>query len=188
MRVAKKREILKCIKILKEVNVKIELMQLGVQKELLVQCQEMAIAVGNEIEKENSDSIIICYLEEYCEDLYRISICEKKNECVKISRHMEQLLRQIESCVNNEIKNDKYEIVFMPYKASMWDALDSVYREAVKAEDCNVVVMPVPYYNMNRKDGQVELNYEGNLFPQDIPITDFQMLFLYIIPMINTIM
>ncbi len=51
--------------------------------------------------------------------------------------------------VENEISHIKIrkEIVFLPYKASMWDSLESVYLAAKEDEECDAYVIPVSYYN-----------------------------------------
>jgi hypothetical protein len=61
------------------------------------------------------------------------------------------------------------EIVFMPYKASMWDSLESIWLAAKDDPRCYVTVLPIPYFEM--ADGQSELHYEGNDFPDYVKIT-----------------
>ncbi|MGN0345695.1 MAG: hypothetical protein ACI4DU_00245 [Lachnospiraceae bacterium] len=68
----------------------------------------------------------------------------------------------------------KKEIVFFPYKASMWDSMESVWMAAAKDEKCDVYVVPIPYYDKNRDGTLGEMHYEGNLFPEYVPITDYK--------------
>lgn len=75
----------------------------------------------------------------------------------------------------NEIIESNLEIVFMPYKASMWDSFDSIYREAVKDPDCEVYVVPIPYYEKNAEGQLVKFCYEGNDLPADIVTTPFDV-------------
>ncbi|MFE4712059.1 hypothetical protein ACFRAM_14410 [Paenibacillus sp. NPDC056722] len=65
----------------------------------------------------------------------------------------------------------KLNVVFLPYKASMWDSLATVYEAAVKDENCVATVVPIPYYKLSQEE--VIPTYEGELFPNDIPITHF---------------
>ncbi|MCI8567070.1 MAG: hypothetical protein HFI39_12305 [Lachnospiraceae bacterium] len=175
MRAYTKKEIVQSIGILKNACRKMKLMQCGDGDELLAQCQQLALAIGNQIEQsEQSDFVTVQYLEEFCELLYKLYICKNKSEYNQIIKEIGASLKKIERSVQEDIKNSPYEIVFMPYKASMWDALDSIYRAALKDEACHVTMMPVPYYNRNQKDGQVEVHYEGDQFPADIPVTDFR--------------
>lgn len=179
MRMYKKREILQGISILKRASRKLRLIPCGTGNEVLQQCQELAITIGNKIEEYDTNSLAtVNYIEEYCEALYKAFTCENKKEYKAIIKEHEILLQKIEKSVKEDIENSPYEVVFMPYKASMWDAFDSVYRAAQNDKNCHIVVMPVPYYNLNRNEQQVEIHYEGAQFPEDIPITDFQNYFM----------
>lgn len=40
-----------------------------------------------------------------------------------------------------------YKVVFMPYKASMWDSLESVWMAADKDERCEALVVPIHIMN-----------------------------------------
>lgn len=69
----------------------------------------------------------------------------------------------------------KKDIVFLPYKASMWDSLESVWKAAyADKERCNAYVMPIPYCD-RKPDGSVaEWHCERDLFPKYVPILDWQ--------------
>ena len=36
-------------------------------------------------------------------------------------------------------------VVFMPYKSSMWDCMESVWQAACEDSDCVPYVVPIPY-------------------------------------------
>lgn len=57
--------------------------------------------------------------------------------------------------------DEKIKVVFMPYKISMWDSLESVYECAVKDKNCEVQVVPIPYYEKHNNNKFI---YEGNKF------------------------
>ncbi|NMA73068.1 MAG: hypothetical protein GX963_02675 [Bacteroidales bacterium] len=63
----------------------------------------------------------------------------------------------------------RFKVVFFPYKASMWDSLESIYFAARDDDSCDVEVVPIPYYKLSKDNA--ESTYEGDLFPEDIPIT-----------------
>ncbi len=65
----------------------------------------------------------------------------------------------------------RFKVVFFPYKASMWDSLESIYFAARDDDSCDVEVVPIPYYQLSRDNA--EPIYEGDLFPADIPITHY---------------
>lgn len=68
----------------------------------------------------------------------------------------------------------KLEVVFLPYKVSMWDSLESIWRAACADERCECYVVPIPYYDKNSDGSFGELHYEGAEFPEDIPITSYE--------------
>lgn len=65
----------------------------------------------------------------------------------------------------------KYEIVFMPYKSSMWDSMESIWRAAQNDESCECFVMPIPYYDRNPDRTLGQMHYEGNQIPDYVKIT-----------------
>ena len=175
MRKYKKQELCNCIKTLVEAHQKLDSVGTEVRNVLLPQCQEMAIQIGTEIENaEGAHTTAVSYLEQYCEEVYLLSMAQSKSEWKQHQRNIQMLLKQTEQSIHNDIVDSPAEIVFLPYKASMWDALDSVYRAAVQEQNGNVTVIPIPYYNINSEGEVLAVEYEGALFPQDIPITDFR--------------
>ena len=68
----------------------------------------------------------------------------------------------------------KKEVVFLPYKASMWDSLETVWREMDDDPKISALVIPIPYYDKN-PDGSVgKMHYEGLEFPEDVPVIDYR--------------
>ena len=70
-------------------------------------------------------------------------------------------------------ENHRREIVFLPYKASMWNSLESAWRAACAAPDCDVYVIPIPYYYRNLDGSFRDMQYEGEQFPDTMTITDY---------------
>lgn len=65
-------------------------------------------------------------------------------------------------------------VVFLPYKASMWDSLESIWRAAAEdAEHCQAIVMPIPYADRNPDGSAAEWHYEIDAFPKDVPVVRF---------------
>lgn len=65
----------------------------------------------------------------------------------------------------------RIKVAFFPYKASMWDSLESIYFAAAKDPMCDVSVVPIPYYTLT--ESGAESHYEGGLFPSNVPITHY---------------
>ena len=68
----------------------------------------------------------------------------------------------------------KKEIVFLPYKADMWDSLESVWMAAQADPDCEARVIPIPYYSIQPDGSLGEMHYDGGEFPEGVPITSWQ--------------
>lgn len=130
--------------------------------EVLVQCQESAIAMGTYIDtlgKEYADLVHI--LEDYCENIYQINenILDEKT-CRKVAKKIQKQLIDLQNSVKYDLPEDKKEIVFLPYKASMWDSLESVWRAADADPDCDAYVIPIPYFDKNPDGSFREEHYE----------------------------
>lgn len=159
-------------------NVKEGLRQLQEAREedvlqILQVMQEAVISVGDIVEKytENYDKAIVL-LTDLAELIYQLSLdnnyanAQRQEEVAQLC---DEARREVET-----IFPTAYEVLFVPYKASMWDALESVYAEAKKAQNCSVRVMPVPYYHVTEDRLDLEMEYEGDLFPEEIEITDYR--------------
>lgn len=146
----------------------------AVALDLLAQCQDGAVALGELIEKtEGEGNPAISLLEEYCEQVYGIYMqIESGQEGINagsLYRKLRKSLIGIENTIRNNIRV-RYEAVFLPYKASMWDSLESVWQAADADPDWDAYVVPVPYYDRGA-DGSLETyHYEGNGFPPEVPV------------------
>ncbi len=63
-------------------------------------------------------------------------------------------------------KNIVYKVVFMPYKAAMWDSLESIWMAADKDERCEALVVPITYYELDDKRNPIKKVNERDLFPE----------------------
>lgn len=138
--------------------------------ETLADCQQTAIAVGERLEKELPDRTdLVEKLEQYCEELYQFSRCNSTENCVArldtLIIEVKDQLAQIPAV---------YQAVFMPYKAEMWDSLESVWMAFDKDESCEALVMPLPYSKFDAQTQQWNPCYEGDRFPEYVPITDYR--------------
>lgn len=143
--------------------------------QLLTDCQETAIVMGTEIEAvygEGTNSV--SKLEDYCEGLYEATLVirhpVKRREMQKALGGM---LKQIRWAISDEIE-DRLEVVFLPYKASMWDSLESVWKAADEDEDCDAYVIPIPYYDKDPDGSFREMHYEIDEYPPYVSVTDYK--------------
>lgn len=69
----------------------------------------------------------------------------------------------------------KKEIVFLPYKASMWDSLETIWQAAAAdKEHCNAYVVAIPYADLTPEHTAKEWHCEKELFPKYVPVLDFR--------------
>lgn len=147
-----------------------------VVQNMLSECQEFAKMLGEMIEQtEGEGHITVSYIEAYCEELFHIYnnleggwIHENK-----IEKNLRKALLKIENSVKNDISIKK-EVVFFPYKSSMWDSLESIYLAAKEDPNCDAYCVPVPYYELNPNHSLGQMYYEGEKYPKNIEITDWK--------------
>ena len=143
---------------------------------MLDECQQFAYELGDFIEKQEGEGhITISLLEEYCEVLFQI-YRETANvwpNAAKVYKRLKKQMLKVESSAKNDITARK-EIAFFPYKASMWDSLESVYFAAKEDLNCDVYCVPIPYYDINPDRSLGKFHYEGDQYPPDIEVIDWQ--------------
>lgn len=146
--------------------------------ELLTDCQDLAIAIGTRIEKLRGEgTATVSGLEEYCENIYMVGEqlqgqdpLEEDADSVAILTDSLQLVKK----TFEEEFPDKREVVFLPYKASMWDSLESVWKAADADPECDAYVVPIPYYTLDGQHNFKDFCYEGNQYPDYVPVTDYR--------------
>ena len=142
---------------------------------ILEDCQNTAIQIGTIIENSEGEGFVtVRFLEEYCEAVYEVSsnLSYEINEN-KIQKTLDKKLMNAESSVKNDIKV-RLEIVFCPYKASMWDSLESVWKAANDDPDCDAYVVPIPYYDRKPDGSFGEFHYEGGEYPDYVPVVHYE--------------
>ena len=107
-------------------------------------------------------------LEEYCDLLYRA------NEGELGEKELRKHLIKIENGVKSELAPDRIEVVFFPYRASMFDAFESVYRAAAEDPACDAYVVPIPWYELNPDGTLGRMHIDADGYPEGIPVTDFR--------------
>ena len=137
---------------------------------LYIDCQEGAIGVGEYIESiEGEGTHTVTLLEEYCELLYKASNGEVGEK--QLRKH----LIQVENSVKSELKPNRIEIVFLSYKASMSDSIESIYLAAKDDPQCDAYWIPIPYYDRESDGSFSTMHYEGaECYGNNIEVTDWQ--------------
>ena len=139
----------------------------------LADCQEAAIQIGEVIEQiEGTGTQAVSCLEQYCENVYQISVQIQEIAAQEAYKSLENSIIKAE----NDVKHisAKLEAVFLPYKASMWDSLESVWKAADEDPNCDAYVIPIPYYDKNPDGSFKEMHYEGDQYPKYVPVTNYK--------------
>ena len=85
-------------------------------------------------------------------------------------RQCEEMLTELAAGLKKE-KNVKKGIVFLPYLASMWDCMESVWQAADSDRDhCNAYIIPIPYCNMKEDRTPNEWFLDAKKFPPGLPL------------------
>lgn len=179
MRSAQKQNVLDVINSLyqahKEIKSALEQKNQVLAQNMIVECQKFAISLGESIEKlEKQGHVTVSYIEEYCELLFRVyeEVAGAEYNGNNICKNLKKQLMKVENSAKSDIVVRK-EAVFLPYKASMWDSLESVWKAADADENCDAYVIPIPYYDKNPDGSFREMHYEGDQYPDCVPITRY---------------
>lgn len=181
MRKAQKRQIEELLKLFEDAQVQLKtyMDQKNSQSamELLEECQNSAISLGTIIEKtEGEGHSTVSLLEEYCELLYQCYEAFVSGEGLNGNKTY-KLLKQKLTKISNSVKNDiklKIEAVFLPYKASMWDSLESIWQAADTDPDCDAYVIPIPYFDKSPDGSFVKRHYEARQYPAYVPVVKYE--------------
>jgi len=128
----------------------------------------------NEIEGEGTETVRLLYdLKELITLVFRDASNNKPIESIFLF-NLTRLLTSIENCVYEELKPKKIEFAFLPYNAGMADSLESVFLAAKDDPMCDAYWVPVPYYELNPDRSYGKMIYEGNGYPDNLPVTDWR--------------
>lgn len=169
-----KKQIVPFLRTLQDVHPYISQCNIQDRMTILEQCQNGAIEAGKMLEQsEGEDCPIVHKLEQYCEAVYEISQDTGKENHIR--RSSEQLSAMIASVIDDiNLLPVKRVVLFFPYKAAMWDSLESIWLAAKEDPECETYVIPIPFFTRNAEGKADQMQYEGSLFPEYVPITDWQ--------------
>lgn len=159
-----------------EVKKLVEQKNITALQTILTECQNGAISLGTMIEESEGEGFVtVKILEEYCEQIYLLheSLMEaNETEANKYAKNLIKTMTRVENSIKNDIKVRK-EVVFLPYKASMWDSLESVWKKMDADPEWDAYVVPIPYFDKNPDGTAKEAHYEGDQYPNYVPITHY---------------
>ncbi len=168
----KKNIQIKLLETCEDINKIIVVLKKNEHINLLADIQDLASIIFDIITNENDVDEIIDLLRELYKICYEYASILEKNE--NIQHNYYNLLVDVAQSIKESISliKCKIHIAFFPYNASMWDCMESVYLAAKEDANVDAFVVPIPYYKI--ENGRRKLFYEGNKFPDYIPITDYK--------------
>ena len=100
--------------------------------------------------------------------------CQSQDENIQCHTLCQEIILQLVENLRHE-KEIKKDIVFLPYKASMWDSLESVWKAAYEdKEHCNAYVIPIPYADLNPDRSVAAWHCERDQYPKYVPTLDWR--------------
>lgn len=121
--------------------------------------------------------------EEYYDIILKLNQCldlfQKLNNNYLKEKEIITKLNVILEIINNlyvEFCNLKVKriVLFMPYKASMWTSLESIWKAACDDPNCNPMVVLLPYYELDEMGNKQKLCYEIEQFDKGINIINYK--------------
>lgn len=180
MRKAQKKQIEKLLELLsqlhEEIRTAIKVQKNKTAMELLEQCQQNAIELGSIIECLETEGLkAIGMLENYCELVFQIYEKIGQGQLVDANKTYKALRKQLIQIENTTRRDLKviWEVVFLPYKAAMWDSMETIWKAMNEDERYHVDVIPIPYYDKNPDGSFREEHNEGAAYPEYVPITEY---------------
>lgn len=175
----RKRELLEMITSLEEANSYIEKTinrESSLLIELLALCQKMAISMGDHLEAQGEKGCALMkILEDYCENLFQMScVLADPMRCKRLGKRIKKQLNLLANGIHRKLPPDKKEIVFLPYKVSMWDSMESIWKAAEADENCEVYVVPIPYFDRNADGSFGKMHCEANEYPDYVSVTAWE--------------
>lgn len=145
----------------------------GIQDDIsfMVDCQQAAITIGETLEKKIEEhEPIVAVLEHYCDLLYELTQKDSVEE--EDIKQLDELLFDVRNKV--DAQKTGYQVVFFPYKAAMWDSLESIWMAFMEDKNCECLVVPIPYNKFNANENTWEPCYELDAFPDYVPVRDYR--------------
>lgn len=137
--------------------------------ELLSASQQLAIEMGTLMEScKGEGHAVVGVLERYCELIYQLSV----NFTEEYIHRLQELLRELEACIRKNILERK-TVVILPYKASQWTYVQNVWQTAIEDGNCDVYVIPIPYFYKEYDGALRDMQYEAEQFPQNVSVTAY---------------
>lgn len=144
--------------------------------QMLAECQDTAIQVGTTVEQEQGENHpVIRKLEQYCEVLFQL-YSQMEEETFSDNTAFADVIKEKLSGMPELKIEEKKEVVFVPYKPSLWAGMEKEWQAATESENTDVYVVPAPYYYKDAygRAKTEEPHYETGGYPEQVAITSYE--------------
>lgn len=138
--------------------------------ELAGQCQNIAIAIGTDVEKYENSNSLVSILEEYCESLF--NLCNEGADNLLV----DSLIKLVNIIKEKylKLKEDNSLIIFMPYSYSNWKYMEKEYYIKKSKYGSRVKIMPIPFYEKQSDGRLINEQYSIDNYSDDNIILDYR--------------
>ena len=152
---------------------------------LIANCQESAITLGNVIEQKKGEGTeFVSLLEGYCEALYHAyqmleslytipgqASGEIRDDLEMQLRALGTYLEKIHTALKRELKK---QIVFLPHRLKHFESLRPFISALGESGNFDCKIIPIPYYDRLGDGSLSEMHYEGEDFSKEYDIIDYR--------------
>lgn len=140
---------------------------------LQVCCQGCAVLEKFLMRDEESQPQLFFHIQEWFDTLLH-----QEQTVEEWDRITDSLLRELPALYSQiKLIPARLKVFFLPYKAEMWTALESIWRAFSQYPRCDTYVIPIPYHTLafteNEEIVPDRFCYEGDKYPTDVPIVNY---------------
>ena len=139
--------------------------------QVLESCQNAAVQIGDRIEEARGEDLANkLFIQEYADAAYFCYEGIVKEGCLPSKNDLDTFrtaFEQMKEAVESRFLNRK-EIMFVPYAARKWNAMESLWRACRNDPSCDVYVVPAPVYEKNMLNAIMpEQHYDLDQYPEE---------------------
>ncbi len=146
--------------------------------EVLESCQNGAIQIGNCIEKARSEELTDhLFIQDYAEIAYQLydkavngGMLPTEEDLKSFDSALQAMKKAVEKLFLN-----RREVMFVPYTARKWRAMESLWRACKEDPNCDVFVVPAPTYEKDISNIiRPEQHYDLDQYPEEVHAISYQ--------------
>ena len=147
--------------------------------EKLQESQHAAIELGELIEKVKGvgHPSVKC-LEDYCERIYQLflGLTEESVSQEELSERLVNLKKCMENVNESTTQNilNRKEVVFLPYKADLWNGFRSLWKQYYNMPMTDVYVVALPYYHKDYIGNFIKMRYNPKQYPAEVNVISYE--------------